>query len=203
MKLRIFDFLAPAVMVSVCCLHAGAADITFDFTGGIHGQSSFSKTASGYTLTFSSPSPTSFFEGDSDGLAIGNIHGNVVNQFQIVLTGGPVTDALLFKNYQVGFVAGTGTRAAEPFTLTGGTGSSTNNNLASVATFDFDGTFSISQGQTVIFSSPGTTASNVLSQINFMTFTVVPVPEPSTYFLGTIAAATMTWQVRKRRKASA
>jgi len=198
-KLRLLNFLAPVAIVAACLQPAGSSEITFDFTSDIGGSSSFSKTVSGYTLTFSNPSPTSLFEGDGDGLAIGNIQNpNLVNQFQIVLTGGPVTDALLFKNYEVGYVASGAGSGAEPFTLTGGTGTSTNNSLASASTFNFNGTFSISQGQTVLFSSPDTT-SWMLSQIKFMTFTVVPVPEPSTYALSAIGVALLGYQARRRR----
>lgn len=203
MKLRLRDFLAPLVIVSVCCQNTEAADVTFDFTSGVLSTYSFSKTVSGYTLVFSNPSPYNIFEGDTDGLVIGANNNPIVNQFQIVLTGGPVTDALLFKNYEVGYVGIGGVSPAAPFSLTGGSGTSTNNSLASTGVFSFAGPFSIAQGQTVTFSSPGTNANLMLSQIKFMTFTVVPVPEPSTYALGTIAAVTLAWLARKRRNAAA
>jgi hypothetical protein len=191
MRLQLRSIVAAVAMI--CGIAAGqnarAVDITFDFTSGVGGQLNFSKTASGYTLNFSNPSPFFVFGGTTDGLWIDSL----VNQFQIALTGGPVTDALLFKNYEVGSVPGGG---AQPFTLTGGTGTSTNNSLATIGVFNFNGQFSIAQGQTVNFSAPGTSA---LSTIKRMTFTIVPVPEPSTYALGAIATGVMAFVARRRK----
>jgi len=100
-------------------------------------------------------------------------------------------------NYEVGFVQ----TAANPFTLTGGTGTSTNNTLASTGVKTYNGSYSIAPGQTVTLTSSGTTDLK-LSQIKYMTFSTV-VPEPSTYALGLVATGVLGAVARRRRAARA
>ena len=101
-----------------------ASDITFDLTSGVGGESTVSKTVSGYTMTLTPTGTNSAFSGDSDGLGIGSFGADsYVNGFQIQVTGG----SLSFLNYTVGYI---GELPANPFALTGGTGTSNNNTLA-------------------------------------------------------------------------
>lgn len=170
-----------------------ASDITFDLTSGVGGESTVSKTVSGYTMTLTPTGTNSAFSGDSDGLGIGSFGADsYVNGFQIQVTGG----SLSFLNYTVGYI---GELPANPFALTGGTGTSNNNTLATTGLKTYNGSYSIAPGQTVSLTSTGTTDS-YLSQIKYMTFTVVPVPEPSTYALAAIATVVLG-AVARRRKA--
>lgn len=61
-----------AVLASIAILSASAAVITFDLSSGVNGTTTFTKTVSGYTLTFLNPSPRTTFRGDTDGLGLGN-----------------------------------------------------------------------------------------------------------------------------------
>ena len=168
-----------------------ASDITFDLTSGVGGESTVSKTVSGYTMTLTPTGTNSAFSGDSDGLGIGSFGADsYVNGFQIQVTGG----SLSFLNYTVGFKA----IVAYPFALTGGTGTSNNNTLATTGLKTYNGSYSIAPGQTVSLTSTGTTDS-YLSQIKYMTFTVVPVPEPSTYALAAIATVVLGAMARRRK----
>ena len=169
-----------------------ATDIKFDLSNSGSGMPSFSQTVSSYTITLTPIGTGANFEFDSDGLYIGSsTEEYYVNGFQIQVTGG----SLSFLNYEVGYIS---ELAAEPFVLTGGTGASSNNPLSSVGIFSYNGSYSITPSQTVTLTSTGTTADN-LSQIKFMTFTVVPVPEPSTYALAAIATGLMAAIARRRR----
>ena len=170
-----------------------ATDITFDLSSGVEGLSTVTKTVSGYTMTLTPTGTSSTFAGDTDGLFIGISRDLVsyVNGFQIQVTGG----TLNFKNYTVGWAS----NPANPFTLTGGTGTSTNNTLASTGVFSYNGSYSIASGQTVNLTST-TTNGGELSEIKYMTFTVVPVPEPSTYALAAIATGVLGAVARRRQR---
>jgi hypothetical protein len=149
-----------------------ATDITFDLSSGATG-SNFSKTVSGYTLTFLNPTGGTFY-GDSSGLYISSTYQG----FAIQVTG----SALIYKNYEISGIGGPG---AVPFDLSGGTGTSTGNSL-SVGVNSYSGSYSMSPGQTVsLFSN----TSGGYSQMKYMTFTTVP--EPSTYALLAIATGVM------------
>ncbi|MCY2935270.1 MAG: hypothetical protein NT172_14010 [Planctomycetota bacterium] len=120
-----------------------ASDITFDFTSGVGVSTSFSKTVSGYTLTFSNPVGSTYLYGTDSGLSIGDRGYGGLSAFNIQVSGGP----LVFKNYEVGDA---GTDAAKPFDLSGGTGVSTGNSLASVGVFNYNGSMLIAPGDTVL-----------------------------------------------------
>ena len=166
-----------------------ASDITFDFTSGVNVTTSFSKTVSGYTLTISNPVGSTYLDGGADGLSIGDTGYGGLYAFNIQVSGGP----LVFKNYEVGRVDGSGTN---PFDLSGGTGESTGNSLASVGVFNYNGSMLIAPGDTVLFNSPGTN-DFMYAEIKYMTFSTVP--EPSTYALGAIATGVMAAVARRRK----
>jgi hypothetical protein len=164
-----------------------AADITFDLSSGVNGQSTVTKTVSGYTMTLT-PNGSSTFYGDNNGLLIGPFDFDVHTGFQIQVTGG----SLSFLNYTVGQ---TNIPSAGPFDLSGGTGTSTNNTLASTGVKNYNGSYSITPGQTVTLT-PGSTSGQ--STIKFMTFSTA-VPEPSTYALGLVATGVLAAVARRRR----
>ncbi len=171
-----------------------AVDIAFDLSSGVNGLSTVSKTVSGYTMTLTPTGTATTFRGDSDGLFIGQnfVPPNYTNGFQIQVTGGTLT----FLNYAIGYVQGS---PLNPFSLTGGTGTSTNNTLASTGVKTYNGSYSIAPGQTVSLTTTSATQADI-SQIKSMTFTVLPVPEPSTYALAAIATGVMA-AIARRRKA--
>lgn len=175
-----------------------AIDITFDLSSGVNSLSTVTKTVSGYTMTLTPNGTRTSFEGDGDGLVIGGLNAGAsyIDGFNIQITGG----SLSFLNYEVGYVASGSATAANPFSLTGGTGTSTNNTLASTGVITYNGSYSIAPGQTVTLTSTGTN-DTMLSQIKFMTFTVVP--EPSTYALGLVATGVLGAVARRRRVARA
>ncbi|MEI7923418.1 MAG: PEP-CTERM sorting domain-containing protein [Planctomycetota bacterium] len=157
-----------------------ASDITFDLSSGVTG-SNFSKTVSGYTLTFLNPTGGTFY-GDSSGLYISSAYMG----FAIQVTG----NALIYKNYEISSIGGLG---AVPFDLSGGTGTSTGNSLT-VGVHSYNSSYSMSPGQTVsLFSN----TSSGYSQMQYMTFTTVP--EPSTYALAVIATGVMAAVARRRK----
>ena len=165
-----------------------AADITFDLSSGVNGQSTVTKTVSGYTMTLTPIGTSSTFYGDNNGLLIGPFDFDVHTGFQIQVTGG----SLSFLNYTVG---DTSLPSANPFDLSGGTGTSTNNTLASTGVKNYNGSYSITPGQTVTLT-PGSTSGQ--STIKFMTFSTA-VPEPSTYALGLVATGVLAAVARRRR----
>jgi hypothetical protein len=83
--------------------------------------------------------------------------------------------------------------------LSGGTGTSTNNTLASTGVKNYNGSYSITPGQTVTLTSSYTSGQ---SKIKFMTFSTA-VPEPSTYALGLVATGVLAAVARRRRAARA
>lgn len=166
-----------------------ATDIVFDLTGQTSPVTSFSLTNSGYTLTFSNPNIGNFQALGGNGIEFGG--GIFPTVFNIQVSGG----SLMFKNYEVGAIFFGG---LNPFTLTGGTGTSTGNLLDSTGVKAFNGPYSISTTQTVVFTTSQTATSFANAQIKNMTFSTVP--EPSTYALGAIATGVMA-AVARRRKA--
>lgn len=163
-----------------------AIDITFDFTSQTSPVSSFTLTNSGYSLTLSNPDRGSFQSLGGNGLWLGQ--GAAPTAFDMQVSGGP----LVFKNYEVGSAFAGG---ISPFDLSGGTGTSTGNSLASAGVFNYNGSYSINTSQTVRLTSGdiGIQASYLKS----MTFSTVP--EPSTYALGAIATGVITYLARRRK----
>jgi len=187
MRMQLRSLAALMVIVFSSASMARAIDITFDLTSGVDGQSSFSKTVSGFTLTFFNPGQQNYFEGTGNGLNVGVWNATQMTSFQFKVTGG----SLIFKDYVVGDGGD-----AQPFSLTGGTGTSNNNPLGNTGTFNFNGPYMMDPSQTITFSAPGTTGSQY-SQIASMTFSTVP--EPSTYALAAIATGVTAAMARRRR----
>lgn len=171
-----------------------AADITFDLTSGVDNLSTFSKTVSGITLTFLNPNIGPNFDGDSDGLGLGNNAGSFMpsttTSFQLQVTGGTVQ----FKSYLITYEDST----SATFSLSGGSGTSTNNPFNSTGTFTANGNWSLASGETGTLTAGPFTVGE-LSQLNSMTFSIVPVPEPSTYALGLVATGVLAAVARRRR----
>jgi hypothetical protein len=169
-------------------------DITFDFSTLTTGQSSYTMTSGAYSLLLSNPvnmgSFPSLFETTPMGIPIGTGGSATINAgFSMQVTGGPLD----FKNYVI-FSSGTGT--SDSFSLTGGTGTSTGNLLNPVGTYNFNGSYRITPGDTVALNA--SVSRRALMQS--ITFSTVTVPEPSTYALGVIATGVMAYVARRRRK---
>lgn len=192
MKVQLRMILAAlAVTLSAGSL-VHATDITFNFALGVDNSTSFTQTVGGYTLTLSNPVGTKFGF-DTNGMYIGDTGyppNWALSQFDIQVTGGP----LVFLNYEVGFAYSTS--PAFPFSLNGGTGTSSGNSLASVGVFNFNGSKLIAPGETVTFLSPGSTD---MYGSTIKAFTFSTVPEPSTYALGAIATGMMAAVARRRK----
>ena len=172
-----------------------ASDITFDLTSGVNGQSTFSKTVSGITLTFLNPNIGPNFKGDSDGLGLGNAGSfmgvNTTTSFQLQVTGGTVQ----FKSYLITYSDTT----SATFSLSGGSGTSTNNPFNTTGTFTANGNWSLASGETGTLTA-GPFAGIELGQLKSMTFSTVPVPEPSTYALAAIATGVLGAVARRRQR---
>jgi hypothetical protein len=170
-----------------------AIDITFDLSSGVSNLSTFSKTVSGITLTFLNPNIGPNFKGDSDGLGLGNASSfmpSTTTSFQLQVTGGTVQ----FKSYLITYEEST----SATFSLSGGSGTSTNNPFNSTGTFTANGNWSLASGETGTLTAGPFTVGE-LSQLNSMTFSIVPVPEPSTYALGLVATGVLAAVARRRR----
>jgi hypothetical protein len=171
-----------------------AIDITFDLTSGVDTLSTFSKTVSGITLTFLNPNIGPNFAGDADGLGLGTAGSfmpSTTTSFQLQVTGGTVQ----FKSYLITYEDST----SATFSLSGGSGTSTNNPFNSTGTFTANGNWSLASGETGTLTAGPFTGG--MSQLNSMTFSIVPVPEPSTYALAAIATGVLGAVARRQRKA--
>ena len=171
-----------------------AIDITFDLTSGVNDLSSFSKTVSGITLTFLNPNIGPNFKGD--GLGLGNagpfMGANNTTSFQLQVTGGTVQ----FKSYLITYEDTT----SATFSLSGGSGTSTNNPFNTTGTFTANGNWSLASGETGTLTA-GPFATGEVGQLKSITFSTVPVPEPSTYALAAIATGVLGDVARRQRKA--
>ncbi len=172
-----------------------ASPITFDLTSGVNALSNFSKTVSGVTLNFLNPSARTAFRGDSDGLAVGSqsvfITDADLTSFQITAVGA----TLQFTGYKITFTDGSGA-----FSLSGGSGSSNQNSLASTGVFSANGNWMLAPGQTGTLTATGFSGTNA-AQFNQLTFnaTTAAVPEPSTLALFFIGAGALGMSRRKHR----
>lgn len=172
-----------------------ASDITFDLTSGVNGQSTFSKTVSGITLSFLNPNIGPYFMGDQDGLGLGtagSVMQSTTTSFQLQVTGGTVQ----FKSYLISYE----NTATATFSLSGGSGTSTNNPFNTTGTFTANGNWSLASGETGTLTA-GPFAAGEMGQLKSMTFSTVPVPEPSTYALAAIATGVLGAVARRQRKA--
>ncbi len=86
-----------------------------------------------------------------------------------------------FKSYVIN-VASEGTVGT--FSLSGGTGTSSDNVLDPAGTYAFNGSYSFAPSDTIVLTS--TFTSGTVSQIKSITFST-PVPEPSTYELAAVS----------------
>ena len=163
--------MAALILITAGKLSAPAEVITFDLSSGVDGRTTFSKTASGYTLTFLNPSLRTTFKGDSAGLALGNagvfITGNPLTSFQFTVQGG----TLQFSGYSITYEAA----AAASFSLSGGSGTSANNTLSTTGTFTANGNWTLAPGQTGTLTATGFGGTD-FSQLRSLTFNTVATP---------------------------
>jgi len=193
MKFQLRTIAAAVALLFASSSFTRAVDITFDFSTLTTGQSSYTMTSGAYSLLLSNPvnmGNASTFGTGGGGMWVGTNSSAPINAgFSMQVTGGPLD----FKNYVIPF---TSTTVSNNFSLTGGTGTSTGNLLNPTGTYNFNGSYRITPGDTVAFNA-------TISGFVFMksiTFSTVTVPEPSTYALGVIATGVMAYVARRRRK---
>lgn len=173
-----------------------AVDVTFSFTFTDDNATTIIKnnSPSGITLTLLNPSARSTFKADSDGIAVGMVGAFVtgadLTTFDLQVTGGAIT----LKSYVIQYTqTPTGT-----FSMSGGTGSSSGNSLTAQGTFTANGAWTLAPGETGTLTGSGIAATQ-FAQLKSMTFSVTPVPEPSTYALGVIATGVLAFAAKKRK----
>jgi hypothetical protein len=200
MKFQLRTIAAAVALLFASSSFTRAMDITFDFSTLADRQSSYTLTSGAYSLLISNPvnsglNVTGFFTTDSDGIFLGSAGFTPPFNagFSMQVTGGPLD----FKNYVIGFI-NPGTVGS--FSLTGGTGTSTGNVLDPVGSYNFNGSYRITPGDTVALNA--SIQSGTLSQIKSITFSTVTVPEPSTYALAAIATGVMAYLARRRKQAN-
>ena len=133
--------------------------------------------------------------GDQDGLGLGtagSVMQSTTTSFQLQVTGGTVQ----FKSYLISYE----NTATATFSLSGGSGTSTNNPFNTTGTFTANGNWSLASGETGTLTA-GSFIGVQMSQLKSMTFSIVPVPEPSTYALAAIATGVLGAVARRQRKA--
>lgn len=195
-----FNHLSAVLVMLLLCASSNlrATDITFIFGSAENELSVITKTdaPSGVTLTLLNPSDRTTFRADNDGLGVGLqasfISGADLLSFQLQVTGGMIT----LKSYSLGYVNAGATGAT--FSMSGGSGSSSGNSLASTGSFSANGNWSLTPSQTGTLTATGFGTSG-LAQFKSMTFAVTPVPEPCTYALGATAAGVMVFATRRRK----
>ena len=155
-------------------LAAQASVIDFDFNAEANGQSTFSETRSGVTITLSDPSPVNF-SADTAGPGL-YFDGNGVagpNAFTMSFS-----SAVQFTGYTVSF------NDAGSFSLSRTGASSTGNAFDTVGFHSLNGTFTAAANEPILFTSTGGT-TNGFQFSHFFVDASAPVPEP-----GETAAAT-------------
>jgi hypothetical protein len=193
MKFQLRTIAAAVALLFASSSFTRAVDITFDFSTLTTGQSSYTMTSGAYSLLLSNPVNMGFsstFLITSNGMDFGIGSITPLNAgFSMQVTGGPLD----FKNYDISF-----NPAGVPgsFSLTGGTGTSTGNLMNPAGTYNFNGSYRISPGDTVALNA--SVSKNIF--MKSITFSTVTVPEPSTYALGVIATGVMAYVARRRRK---
>ena len=200
MRIQRFRVSAVALAILACfaATSARAADITFDMTQIAFGNVSSSLTVSGYTLLFTVTS--GFLSGSATPSSTGGLSVDQNQTFTVQKTSGP--SDLIFKNYRIGTIYNfTGNTLT--FDLTGGTGTSTGNSISASTTFNYNGSYSLVGSQTVTYSPVNFGFNAIADKALFNTLTFTPVPEPSTYVLGTIAASVVRLAARRRSRREA
>lgn len=191
--------LSLAILCGYVATAAHAADVTFTFDAGDNGLTTISKTVDSITLILSNPSTKTTFRSDSDGLGVGygpegsSFIDGELSSFQLQVTGAYLT----FVSYQLGWAYSSPNMN---FSMSGGSGTSTANPLQTVGTYTPNGNWGLAPSQTgtMTISGFGTDDSD-FAQFKSMTFSYIPVPEPSTYALGAIATGVMAFAARRRK----
>ena len=169
--MKLSSSLSLSAMIAATTFAAHAADIIFTFdgsNGNPNGQTTFSETVSGVTLTISNAdSSGGLFAADSDGLVLSSDNTLGPTSFQMSFS-----SAVQVTAYSIGAIIDptTGT-----FTLSRTGGSSSGNALSPVGSYPINGTFTATANQTITLTS-NPSGSPGWSQIK--TFTVSEVPEP-------------------------
>jgi hypothetical protein len=180
---------ALAVVLFSASTVANAAVITYTFDGSIDGQTTYSDTQGGVTLTISDLSPTAAIVADSDGICLAGASGfcDDLNSLNISFS-----SAVQLVSYQVGFLS-TGNEALN-LLFTQGANQSLETNFVDEAITSFSNQFIALAGQAISVNASnfGGVGSLQFRQLTIDTSVAVdpePVPVPATIALFFLALA--------------